>query len=82
MRQPLPPFLAFLSFELSHLDSVGAPAAFQWLMDRVLQPHRQYSEAYLNYIVVYCSTREHHLKWIATVLQSQREAGLTASSAK
>ncbi|KAG6933769.1 hypothetical protein G0U57_018464, partial [Chelydra serpentina] len=60
----------------------GAPATFQRLMDRLLQPHRDYAAAYLDDVVVYSSQWEDHLERVAAVLRSLRAAGLTANPKK
>ncbi|MGH0117755.1 UNVERIFIED_CONTAM: hypothetical protein FKN15_039051 [Acipenser sinensis] len=60
----------------------GAPATFQRLMDRVLSPHHQYASAYIDDVVIFSSTWEEHLVRLASVLQSLREAGLTANLGK
>ncbi|XP_053872984.1 uncharacterized protein LOC128831041, partial [Malaclemys terrapin pileata] len=60
----------------------GAPATFQRLMDRLLQPHQEYAAAYLDDVVIYSPQWETHLERVAAVLRSLREAGLTANPKK
>ena len=60
----------------------GAPATFQRLMDRILRPHSAYAAAYLDDIVIYGDTWPQHMQRVAAVLQSLRQAGLTANPAK
>ncbi|XP_044860608.1 uncharacterized protein LOC123363556 [Mauremys mutica] len=60
----------------------GAPAIFQRLMDRVLQPHITYAAAYLDDVVIYGSNWEDHLNQVAAVLRDLRAAGLTANPKK
>ena len=58
----------------------GAPATFQRLMDRVLHPHQVYAAAYLDDIVIHCTTWEQHLEQLEAVLGALQEAGLTANA--
>ncbi|XP_039350382.1 uncharacterized protein LOC120374581 [Mauremys reevesii] len=60
----------------------GAPATFQRLMDRLLQPHQDYVAAYLDDVVIYSPRWENHLERVAAVLRSLRKAGLTANPKK
>uniref|UniRef100_A0A8C3H7S2 ribonuclease H n=1 Tax=Chrysemys picta bellii TaxID=8478 RepID=A0A8C3H7S2_CHRPI len=60
----------------------GAPATFQRLMDRILQPHTKYAAAYLDDVVIYGSNWEEHLNQVAAVLRDLRAAGLTANPKK
>lgn len=60
----------------------GAPATFQRLMNRILQPHQQYAAAYLGDVVIHSSHWESHLGLVQKVLDSLREAGLTANPQK
>ena len=60
----------------------GAPATFQRLMDRVLAPHRQYAAAYLDDVVIQSPDWGSHLSRVQAVLDSLREAGLTANPKK
>lgn len=57
----------------------GALATFQWLMDRLLQPHVEYATAYLNNMVIYSRHWKDHFNHIAAVLRALREAGLMAN---
>ncbi|MGH0125867.1 UNVERIFIED_CONTAM: hypothetical protein FKN15_074287 [Acipenser sinensis] len=60
----------------------GAPATFQRLMDQVLAPHQQYAAAYIDDVVIFSSTWREHIIRLSAVLQSLREAGLTANLGK
>lgn len=60
----------------------GAPATFQHLVDQVLQPHTSYVAAYLDDIVIYSQTWEEHLAQVEAVIQTLRQAELTANPAK
>ncbi|MGH0129835.1 UNVERIFIED_CONTAM: hypothetical protein FKN15_039794 [Acipenser sinensis] len=51
-------------------------------MDRVLSPHRLYAAAYIDDVVIYSSTWKEHIDRLKAILQSLREAGLTANMAK
>ncbi|MGH0158407.1 UNVERIFIED_CONTAM: hypothetical protein FKN15_035412 [Acipenser sinensis] len=59
----------------------GALATFQRLMDQVLAPHHQYAAAYIDDVVIFSSTWKEHIR-LSAVLQSLREAGLTAKLGK
>lgn len=60
----------------------GAPAPFQRLMDRVLRPHADYAAGYLDDIVIHRTTWAEHVMWMDAVLESLRQAGLTANPKK
>ncbi|XP_058876949.1 uncharacterized protein LOC131731694 [Acipenser ruthenus] len=60
----------------------GAPATFQRLMDRVLRPHAEYAGAYLDDVVVFSHDWPTHLQRLQAVLNSIRQAGLTANPKK
>ena len=51
----------------------GAPAIFQYLMDR---GHKNYAAAYLDDLVLHSETLEDHLEYISAVLMALREAEL------
>jgi len=55
----------------------GAPATFQWLMDRVINGLDSFAAAYLDDIVIYRSTWEERLAHLRAVFECLREAGLT-----
>ena len=40
----------------------GAPAPFQWMMDRVIDGQREFAAPYLDDLVVFSTTWEEHLK--------------------
>uniref|UniRef100_A0A803JIM9 Gypsy retrotransposon integrase-like protein 1 n=1 Tax=Xenopus tropicalis TaxID=8364 RepID=A0A803JIM9_XENTR len=60
----------------------GAPATFQRMMDRILKPHGRYAAAYLDDIVIHSTDWESHLAKVQAVVDSIRNAGLTANPAK
>nr|XP_010769589.1 PREDICTED: uncharacterized protein LOC104945589 [Notothenia coriiceps] len=60
----------------------GAPATFQRLMDRVLRPHSAYAAAYLDDVIIHSETWEQHMQQVGAVLESLRQAGLTANPKK
>ncbi|TKS64962.1 Retrovirus-related Pol polyprotein from transposon 412 [Collichthys lucidus] len=60
----------------------GAPATFQRLMDRVLRPHSAYAAAYLDDVIIHSNTWAEHVQQVAAVLESLRQAGLTANPKK
>lgn len=60
----------------------GAPATFQCMMDRILQPHREFVAAYLGDVIIYCKDWASHLNRVQEVLDSIRESGLTANPNK
>lgn len=60
----------------------GAPATFQWLMDRVIQGLEWFSVAYIDDVVIYSTTWREHLTQIRTVLQQLHQAGLTTKPQK
>ena len=60
----------------------GAPASFQKLMDRILRGSQEYSEAYLDDVVIFSETLEEHLKHLTDILERIRKAGLTVKLGK
>ena len=60
----------------------GAPASFQRLMDQVLKTHKGYASAYLDDVVIQSPDWDSHLPRVEKVLESIREAGLTANPKK
>lgn len=59
-----------------------APATFQCLLDRVLQPNQAYAAAYLDNIIIYSNDWRLHMKHLGVVLRSLCMAGLTANQKK
>lgn len=59
-----------------------ATAAFQRLMNQILQPHNQYTAVYVNDIVLYSSSWEEHLQLLINTLQALEDVGLTVNPAK
>ena len=60
----------------------GAPATFQRLMDKVLHGLEDFSAAYLDDVIIFSESWEHHLQYLRQVLQSFRDAGLTVKAKK
>ena len=59
-----------------------ATATFQRLMDRVLRPHAAFAAAYLDDVIIHSDSWAQHLRHVAAVLKSLRQAGLTANPKK
>ncbi|CAM5100675.1 unnamed protein product [Eretmochelys imbricata] len=59
-----------------------APATFQHLMDKLLRPHTSYAAAYLDDVIIHTPDWETHLGKVEAVLDTLRQAGLTANPAK
>ncbi len=60
----------------------GAPATFQRLMDKILQPHTAYAAAYLDDIIIYSQDWQRHMVHLREVLRALRGAGLMANPKK
>ncbi|CAM5131872.1 unnamed protein product [Natator depressus] len=60
----------------------GAPATFQRLMDKLLRPHTSYAGVYLDDVIIHTPNWEIHLGKVEAVLDTLRQAGLTANPAK
>ena len=60
----------------------GAPATFQRLMDRVLRPHAAFAAAYLDDVIIHSNSWAQHMRHVGAVLESLRQAGLTANPKK
>lgn len=60
----------------------GVPTTFQRLIDKVLRSNTEYMSAYLDDIVFFSEDWEMHLWKLEAVLNSLREAGLTANPEK
>jgi len=56
----------------------NAPAVFQALMKKVLSSCKDFSAVYIDDILVFSNSWSEHLCHIERVLQSLRQAGLTA----
>ena len=59
-----------------------APVNFQRLMDQALCPHSANAAAYLKKMSSFIETWEQHMQRLGTVLESLRQAGLTANPKK
>lgn len=60
----------------------GAPASFQRLMDGVIRGLDSMYAAYIDDVVIFCSSWEEHLSHISREFTRLREAGLTAKPSK
>lgn len=60
----------------------NGPAVFQRLMDQILHKDKEWSYVYIDDIAIFSEDWSTHCKDIAHVLQSLREAGLTANVQK
>ena len=69
-------------FKVMPFGLSGAPASFQKLMDRILRGSQEYSEAYLDDVVIFSETWEEHLKHLTDILERIRKAGLTVKLGK
>ena len=54
----------------------GAPSTFQRLMDRILEPCREFSKAYSDDIIIFSVTWEEHLHHLKDVLQILDKIGI------
>ena len=60
----------------------NAPAVFQELMQSILNPHKLFSMAYMDDVVIFSDSWADHLVHIEEVLKSLKEADLTANPRK
>ena len=56
----------------------NAPAVFQELMQSLLNPHKGFSTAYMDDVVIFSNSWKEHVSHIKEVLNTLRRAGLTA----
>lgn len=59
-----------------------AAATIQCMMDKLLRPHHNSSDTYIDYIIVYTSNYNKHQEAFWLVLQKLRKAGLKANPRK
>ena len=69
--------LGLLQFITMPFGLSGAPATFQWLMDKVLRGTEAYAGVYLDDIIIYGETRDQNLENIRKVFERLWQAGLT-----
>ena len=74
--------IGLFQFRVMPFGLSGAPASFQWMIDRLVDGLQDYSAAYLDDLVVFSSTWEDHLRQVREILQCLRQAGLTAKPGK
>ena len=60
----------------------NAPVVFQELMNKVLDPCREFARPYMDDIVAFSSCWSDHVRHVRGVLECLRQAGLTANPAK
>ena len=72
----------FWQYRVMPFGLFGAPATFQRLMDQVLAPHKEFAAAYLDDVVIQSPDWQSHLPRVQKVLDSLRQAGLTANPKK
>jgi hypothetical protein len=60
----------------------GAPATFQRMMDRLLRGKENYAAAYMDDLVIFSNDWESHLTHVQDVLETLRQANLTAKPSK
>jgi len=72
----------FLRMPFGHSQVKNAPAVFQELMQGLLNPHKSFSTAYMDDVVIYSETWSDHILHIDVVLRALRGAGLTANPKK
>ena len=60
----------------------GAPATFQRMMDMILSGLSEFTNAYIDDIIIFSVTWKEHLLHLSLVLRRLQEAGLTAKPAK
>ena len=81
-RWPFSPCTVCTNFVTLPFGLFGALATFQHLMDRVLRPHAAYAAAYLDNVIIQSGGWAEHMQPVAAVLESLRQAGLTANQKK
>ena len=74
--------LGLFQFRVMPFGLHGAPATFQRMMDRLLDGLGEFSGAYLDDLVVYSTSWQEHLKYLHTVMECLRGAGLTVKPPK
>ena len=60
----------------------NAPAAFQKLISKVLEPYRGFAQPYIDDIVIFSGSWDEHGGHVREVLSRLREPGLMASPKK
>ena len=70
-----------IQFRVMPFGLQGAPATFQRLIDQVIHGV-DFAAAYLDDLIVFCSTFEEHITHIRTIFERLRKAGLTVKAKK
>ena len=60
----------------------GAPATFQWLVDRVIRNPESVCRVYIDDLIIFSKSWDEHVSHIRAVLERLKGAGLTAKLAK
>ena len=60
----------------------NAPAVFQELMQALLDSHKQFSTPYMDDVIIFSKSWNDHVEHIRKVLETLRQAGLTANPSK
>ncbi len=60
----------------------GAPATFQRMMDRLLRGKEKFAAAYMDDLVIFSDEWEDHVNHVQDVLETLRQANLTAKPSK
>ena len=60
----------------------GAPSTFQQMMDLLTKETNDFAAAYLDDLIIFSDTWEHHLQHLTLILQQLREANLTVKPQK
>ena len=69
-------------FKVMPFGLSGTPASFQKPMDRILRGSQEYSEAYIDDIVIFSETWEEHLKHLTDILERIKKGGLIVKLGK
>ena len=67
-------------FKVMPFGLSGAPASFQKLMDRILRGSQEYSEAYIDDVVIFSETWEEHLKHFDRHTGTNKESWLDSET--
>ena len=72
--------MVYTNSELCRSDYLGLQPRSN--ADRVLRPHAAFAAAYLDDVIIHSDSWAQHLRHVAVVLESLRQAGLTANPKK
>ena len=74
--------LGLFQFKYLPFGLHGAPASFQRMMDRLLRGKEGYAAAYMDDLVIFSPDWESHLVHVSDVLETLKQANLTAKPSK